>query len=262
MQELNYNLNKLENKNLFKRIKSIFLYFLLTFITLFIIYLTNNNSSILKKFYSYFLSDNFIIKHVEISGLQNIKEKTILNTLSLTQKSSIYDVNLSKIYMKLKDINYVSEVNIEIKSNNKLKINIIEKTPVGILQKNNNYQIITSDGSIIFENEIHKFSHLPIFTGHNVEKKVNQILSILYELDFYKHIWSITLIKNRRWNLNLKKGLTILLPEKQFSNALKMINNLNKKYNLLEGNLIEIDLRDKKKIIFQPLIKSLNLSNK
>ena len=41
-------------------------------------------------------------------------------------------------------------------------------------------------------------------------------------------------------------------------NLLKKINNLNKKHNFLASNLVEIDLRDKNKIIFQPLIKPLN----
>ena len=38
-----------------------------------------------------------------------------------------------------------------------------------------------------------------------------------------KIIWSVTLINERRWNLNLKNGITILLPEKQFSLSLKKL---------------------------------------
>ena len=82
---------------------------------------------------------------------------------------------------------------------------------------------------------------------------------MLDETGFKKFIWSVTLINERRWNLNLKNGITILLPEKQFSLSLKKINNLNKKHNFLASNLVEIDLRDKNKIIFQPLIKPLNI---
>ena len=125
--------------------------------------------------------------------------------------------------------------------------------------RNNNYKIIASDGSLIDVQDIYEFSHLPIFIGKNVEKKVNEILSLLNETGFKKFIWSVTLINERRWNLNLKNGITILLPEKQFSLSLKKINNLNKKHNFLASNLVEIDLRDKNKIIFQPLIKPLNI---
>ena len=113
--------------------------------------------------------------------------------------------------------------------------------------------------SLIYVQDIYEFSHLPIFIGKNVEKKVNEILSLLNETGFKKFIWSVTLINERRWNLNLKNGITILLTEKQFSLSLKKINNLNKKHNFLASNLVEIDLRDKNNIIFQPLIKPLNI---
>ena len=167
-----------------------------------------------------------------------------MKSLNIEQGSSIYKIDLKNMHKKLKNINFVSKATIERKFNNTLKINIIEKKPVGILQKNNNYKIIASDGSLIDVQDIYEFSHLPIFIGKNVEKKVNEILSLLNETGFKKFIWSVTLINERRWNLNLKNGITILLPEKQFSLSLKKINNLNKKHNFLASNLVEIDLRD------------------
>tara|TARA_Y100001970_G_C13955968_1_gene710726 strand:- start:1 stop:756 length:756 start_codon:yes stop_codon:yes gene_type:complete len=249
---------------MFKKIKIIILFIIFISIVIFTNHLTNNKNIALAKFFeknfSPFFTSEFKIEKIEITGIQNIKESSILNTLNIKKGSSIYQVDLNDIYKKIKNINFVSKVNIERKFNNNLKINVIEKNPIGILQRNNEYKIITSDGSLIYEKEIYKFDHLPIFIGENVEKKANKILSLLNEIDFLKMIWSVTLVNERRWNLNLKNGITILLPEKQYSASLKKINELNKKYNFLESNLVEIDLRDKKKIIFQPLLKPLNVA--
>ena len=84
----------------------------------------------------------------------------------------------------------MSKATIERKFNNNLKINIIEKKTNRILQKNNNYKIIASDGSLIDVQDIYEFSHLPIFIGKNVEKKVNEILSLLNETGFKNYMVS------------------------------------------------------------------------
>tara|TARA_B100001741_G_C16534853_1_gene591377 strand:- start:979 stop:1779 length:801 start_codon:yes stop_codon:yes gene_type:complete len=264
MQKLALKRNETENNYLIKNKKIIYLLIITIFFTIFGYKLIDNkNLEISKKIEKFFLlsffTSQFKIEKIQISGIENIKERTILKSLNIEQGSSIYKIDLKNMHKNLKNINFVSKATIERKFNNTLKINIIEKKPVGILQKNNNYKIIASDGSLIDVQDIYEFSHLPIFIGKNVEKKVNEILSLLDETGFKKFIWSVTLINERRWNLNLKNGITILLPEKQFSLSLKKINNLNKKHNFLASNLVEIDLRDKNKIIFQPLIKPLNI---
>ena len=53
--------------------------------------------------------------------------------------SELGKIDLKNMHKNLKNINFVSKATIERKFNNTLKINIIEKKPVGILQKNNNY---------------------------------------------------------------------------------------------------------------------------
>ena len=84
------------------------------------------------------------------------------------------------------------------------------------------------------------------------------ILDILNLSNFKEEIWSISLINERRWNLNLKKGVTILLPEKNIVKALNLINDIEESYKILDGNFLEIDLRNDKQIIFKPLLKSLS----
>ena len=267
MQNLVIKTNDVNNKSINKKVKIFCLFIVGIFLTISGYNILNNTDhktfkNFEKYFFSSFFSTNFKIEEIQIFGINIIKENTILKALNLKKESSLYEIDLNEIHKIIKGINFISEVTIERKFNNTLKISIIEKKPVGILQKNNNYKIITKDGTLINEKEIHNFSHLPIFNGKNVEHNVNKILSLLNEIDFLKYIWSVTLVNERRWNLNLKNGITILLPEKEFSSSLKKINNLNKNHNFLQSNLVEIDLRDKKKIIFQPLIKPLDFVQK
>ena len=82
---------------------------------------------------------------------------------------------------------------------------------------------------------------------------------LLKKVNFNEEIWSISFINQRRWNLNLKKGIKILLPEEKIEEALKIIMKIQKKYNVLDGNFIEVDLRNIEQVVFQPLINSTDL---
>ena len=126
------------------------------------------------------------------------------------------------------------------------------------LSLKNLYKLITSDGSIVFNKQIHEFYYLPIFSGKNVEKNAQSIIDLLNLANFKEEIWSMNLINERRWNLNLKKGIKILLPEHNLIKALNLINNIEQKHKILDGNFIEIDLRNHNQVIFKPLLKSLN----
>ena len=64
-----------------------------------------------------------------------------------------------------------------------------------------------------------------------------------------KNIWSLTFINNRRWNLHFKQGIIILLPPSDVLGAWNKIIKLQKKYNVLNLGLTEIDLRNPNKIL-------------
>ena len=76
----------------------------------------------------------------------------------------------------------------------------------------------------------------------SVQYNAYEILKILSDVNFKEDIWSIKYINERRWNLNLKKGVKILLPEKDIINALNLIIKIQKEYKILDGNFAEVDI--------------------
>ena len=205
---------------------------------------------------NYFI--DFKLNKINLNNLKYIKKSEIYEILDSYYNTKIFSIELDSIREKIKSNQLVSEVSIERILPSTLNINIIEKKPIGIIQNKNLYKLITSDGSIVFNKQIHEFYYLPIFSGKNVEKNAQSIIDLLNLANFKEEIWSMSLINERRWNLNLKKGIKILLPEDNVIKALNLINDIEEKHKILDGNFIEIDLRNDNQVIFKPLLKSLN----
>ena len=247
-------------KNLLKIFFFIFLPSLFIFLVLEKKYLQTNFLEKISVF-SYIQKNYFIdfkLNKINLNNLKYIKKNEIYEKLDSYYNTKIFSIELDSIREKIKSNQLVSEVSIERMLPSTLNINIIEKKPIGIIQKKNLYKLITSDGSIVFNKQIHEFYYLPIFSGKNVEKNAQSIIDLLNLANFKEEIWSMSLINERRWNLNLKKGIKILLPEHNLIKALNLINNIEEKHKILDGNFIEIDLRNDNQVIFKPLLKSLN----
>ena len=99
---------------------------------------------------------------------------------------------------------------------------------------------------------------MPYFFGIKSHLYANNILNLIKKSELTLPIFSLEFISQRRWNINLKNNVKILLPEKNIFKSLNLIKNLHNQYHILNGNFVEIDLRiNDKYFLNQILIKIL-----
>ena len=219
---------------------------------LFIILLSQlNNHNQIKIFDTFLINNGFTIKNIKILGIKNISKDTVIGIVNAENKSNIFNVNLSNIYNNLIDNDWVEKLYVERILPNTIKIDIKEKTPIGIWQYKMINKIITRNGEIISNANVNKFKNiLPIIHGDYANKNAHSILTILRTNEtFAKNIWSINYINNRRWNLHFNQGIIVLLPSKGVLEAWNKIIKLQEEYNVLNLGLTELDFRHPTKIL-------------
>ena len=230
------------------------MFFLIMFIIilLFSVFLSQTDHNKYTKLLNNFLIDKgFFLKNTEILGIKNISRESIIKIVNTENQSNIFDVNLSNIYDKLNNNDWVEDLYIERILPNTIKIKIKEKQPIGIWQYETNNKLITKHGEIISTPHINKFKNsLPIIHGEYANKNANSILKILKKNKvFAKNIWSLTYINNRRWNLHFNQGIIVLLPTKNVLEAWNKIIKLQEQYNVLDLGFTELDFRNPDKIL-------------
>ena len=230
------------------------IFFLLTFITLllFTIFLSQiDHNKQIKIFNNFLMNKGFYIKNIEVLGIKNISEETVVKIVTAENKTNIFNVNLSNIYNNLNDNDWVRDLYVERVLPDTIKINIKEKQPIGIWQYEMSNKLITKYGEIITTGNVNKFkNNLPIIHGNYANKNAYSIIKILRKNKvFAKNIWSLTYINNRRWNLHFKQGIIVLLPSNGVLEAWNKIIKLQKEYNVLNLGLTELDFRNPSKIL-------------
>ena len=197
------------------------------------------------------INNGFIIKNIEISGVNHLNKNDIIKIINAYNDLNIFNVNIKNIYKEIKNNTWIKKASIEIIYPNTIKILLTEKKPIAIWQNRYGNSLITKSGDVIFEKNLEKFkNYLPIVIGQNAHKNAHSILNILgINKDFFKNIWSLTYVNERRWDVHFNQGLTIKLPSKSIAKAWEKVLYLDKKFNILNLDLTELDLRNSSQIL-------------
>ena len=248
---INYKNKRTILENVHKKLILVILF--LFFTSFYVLFKTNNIFTELKfNFLNKLLINNgFIIKNIEILGLNHLDKNDIIKIISTYNNINIFNVNIKNIYREIKNNTWIEKASIKIIYPNTIKILLTEKIPVAIWQNRYGNSLITKTGDVIFEKNLEKFnSYLPIIIGQNAHKNIHSILNIFRSnKDFAKNIWSLTFVNERRWNIHFNQGLTIRLPSKNIKNAWDKLIYLDQKFNILSLGLTEIDLRNSSQIL-------------
>ena len=253
----------------FSKIKKFIIFFNIKTLILTVLIL----SALLITYFSYFKYKDIIVKQIALNkerllfrfnndttpnlivlGNNYIDTKSLVSELKTQlDKDNNYN-NLDLISNVLKKKNLIKKFIITKTSNNLITIKIEEKNIIGLLNIENNNYLIDEFNNIIETKITPNLFHLPVFIGKNSNKNASVILNLIKESDINLNYLSFSLIDQRRWNINLKNGVKILLPETKVLDTLNLLNKITSKHNILNGNFIEIDMRVSGKYFLKPKI--------
>lgn len=109
-----------------------------------------------------------------------------------------------------------------------------------------NFFPLSADGTIVNKPADARDESSVVFSGpvpDNITDITNAAHNIVSDLDYME--W----IENRRWNLHTTGGITVMLPEKNPTDAIGALIVLNNNHQILARNIKSIDMRDPARIL-------------
>ena len=172
------------------------------------------NIKVNKTFFS-----NLQIKKITIENNKIIKEEEIKEKLSFLYETNFFFLKTKNIEKKLKEIQFIESYQIKKIYPNNLRIKIIEKKPIAIIQRMKQKKYFTDRGDLIDFRDIKKFKDLPIVFGD--EKSFSTFYLNLKNINFpIEEIEKFYLFKSKRWDLLTLKNQLIKLPVKDYNKSL------------------------------------------
>ena len=203
----------------------------------------------------YTVSKGFALQMIEVSGRNHTEAAAIRAVLAKWRNQSIFTADLAEIRQKLLDLGWVKDAVVSRHLPDKLTVKLIERQPVALLQTNAGHQLIDDSGAMIEGADVAAFSHLVVVSGRGAAERTNVLLGMLEtEPEIFADVWAVQLIAERRWDVHMRSGLTIKLPEEDPVLAWSRLAILERDTAITERDLVAIDLRVPGQLVVEPNI--------
>jgi cell division protein FtsQ len=197
-------------------------------------------------------SAGFRITSVAINGRKQLTQDEVLAIGGVNGHSSLLFLDAAAVREKLKADPWIAEATVLKLYPGQLRIDIVERAPFALWQRNGQLSVISEDGAVLERYVSPRFVKLPLVVGKGAETRARDFLALLAR---YPQINSVTkaaiLVGERRWNLRLNEGLDIRLPETEVGNALATLSGLDKNEHLFAKDIVAIDLRQPDRLVVQ-----------
>ena len=195
------------------------------------------------------------LRHIQVRGRSHISKETLLTAINLQLDAPIFSINLQDIHSRVSQIGWVKNVIIERRLPGTIHIVLDERVPVALLQNDSSHQLIDATGAIIEGADPRDFTHLKVVAGENAATNAAPILAVLKtEPELFSEVWAVSFRAERRWDVYLKNGMEIRLPESDPISAWSRLAIIDREKAIMSRDLAVIDLRIPKQLIVEPNI--------
>ncbi len=186
----------------------------------------------------------FAIKAITITGTRELTEAEILDMAGVGPRNSLVFLDVADVRARLKAVPLIKDANVSKLYPNRLLIEIEERQPTALWQKDGAVSLVAADGTPIDDLKDPRFQRLPLVVGGDANKHLDEYAEVLDAAgELRDRIRAGIYVAGRRWTLKTDSGLAIDLPEKDPADAVARLALLEHDGHILEKDVLSLDLR-------------------
>ena len=189
-----------------------------------------------------------IINKININGLDQNEEKLVKEKLKFILNLNSFFLNKKIILENLNQFNFLDSVTVQKILPSEINVNLIKTTFTGRTIIDGEKYYIGKNGKLTNVKQVNNKDNLPLVFGKFEAKDFLKLQNILKKKKInLDKINKYFYYRNKRWDIQNKDGLTVMLPSKNLNESIDIYKKLIESRNL---NTIKIvDLRIPKQII-------------
>jgi len=182
--------------------------------------------------FNFIINSNLYIQKIKIENNSIIRSDKIKEKLSFLYRENLFFLNIKDIEENLKSETFIESFSIKKIYPNTLKLIIVEKKPIAILNNKKKKFYISDKGHLISFINIKRYNDLPtVFgNGRNFYSLYQDLQNIKFPLEMIK---SFYFFESGRWDLIMNDEKVIKLPITNYLSSLKnfMLSKSNSNFN-------------------------------
>jgi cell division protein FtsQ len=196
---------------------------------------------------------NMRVQDIVIEGRSNTPEALLNAALGVKRGDSMLAFSLEGARQRIETLSWVDHAAVERRLPGTLVVSLTERRPFAIWQNQGKFVLIGRDGQVVANEDIAAFGELPLVVGPGAPENASTLLDALAaQPDLKSRVVAAVRVGERRWNLRLKNGADVMLPEGAVVPALAKLMELQTSQALLDRPLATVDMRLPDRLVVRP----------
>lgn len=186
----------------------------------------------------------FRITSIALAGQERLTRDEILTAAGITGRSSLLFLDAAEARTQLKANPWIADATVLKLYPGRLHIAVTERDAFALWQRDGRVEVIAHDGAVVEPYADPRFAKLPLVVGVGAQTRAKDFLALLDNYPAIRgQLHAAVLVAERRWNVMLKNGIDIKLPETGTEQALDTLVKLDRDNKILSRDIMAIDMR-------------------
>lgn len=191
----------------------------------------------------------FSVQNILVEGRGNSDADVLRAILDLERGDPILAFNPAEAKETIERISWVKEAHVERRLPDTIYIGLVERAPMALWQHKGKVRVVDDEGVTLTDALRHSFDDLPIIVGEDAPAHARGLIDMLAAEPMVKdRVEAATWVSERRWDLKLRNGVTVRLPEGDIGLALRRLAAAQEDDGLMDRDITLIDMRDSGRI--------------
>jgi len=186
----------------------------------------------------------FRIISLALSGNVRVSREEVLAIAGVTGTTSLLFLDVVAVRERLRTNPWIADATVLKLYPGELQVSVTERQAFALWQKDRRVSVIAEDGTVLEPFVAPGLVQLPLVVGEGAQTRAKAFLALLERYPAIRdQVRASILVGERRWNLRLRNGLDIRLPETDAAGALDRFVALWRASQLTTRDIAAIDLR-------------------
>ncbi len=190
------------------------------------------------------------IDNVLITGRKHAGRRAVERALQARRGIAIFAFDPHAAKARLEKLAWVRAAIVERRLPDTILVRINERRPLALWQFKRRLALIDATGKVITRWKLSRFERLPLVVGAGAPQHAAAIISALKTYPrLNARVGALVRVSQRRWDIKLKNGIVVRLPEKNVVRAMATLDRLMRRKGLLGRGVVAVDLRFEDRLV-------------
>lgn len=186
----------------------------------------------------------FTVQEVLVVGRRQTARSELLAAARLARGAPILAFDLEAAKRRIEALPWIRSAAVERMLPDTVLLRLDERRPLALWQNRGRFALIDRDGEVILEDGLEPFADLLLVVGEDAPAHAAELLRVLESQPrLMRRVKAAVRVGGRRWNIRLKNGIDVRLPEEDPASAWERLAEYDRTHRVLARDIEVLDLR-------------------